>query len=100
MTHIFENAQKFTEKGYIELRCEYDKPAGQVKLIVEDTGIGIKPEDRNRIFGRFEKAEGNFKEGIGLGLPICRRLASSIGGEIALDSDYTHGCRFILSLPV
>jgi signal transduction histidine kinase len=100
LTHIFENAQKFTEKGYIELRCEYDKPAGQVKLIVEDTGIGIKPEDRNRIFGCFEKAEGNFKEGIGLGLPICRRLASSIGGEIALDSDYTHGCRFILSLPV
>lgn len=100
LTHIFENAQKFTEKGYIELRCEYDKPAGQVKLIVEDTGIGIKPEDRNRIFGLFEKAEGNFKEGIGLGLPICRRLASSIGGKIALDSDYTHGCRFILSLPV
>lgn len=100
LTHIFDNAQKFTEKGYIELRCENDKAARQVRLIVEDTGIGIKPEDRDRIFGRFEKAEGNFKEGIGLGLPICRRLASSIGAEIALDSEYTDGSRFILSIPM
>ena len=100
LTHIFDNAQKFTEKGYIELRCENDKVARQVRLIVEDTGIGIKPEDRDRIFGRFEKAEGNFKEGIGLGLPICRRLASSIGAEIALDSEYTDGSRFILSIPM
>ena len=99
LTHLYENAQKFTKKGSIELRCEYDKAAGQVLLIVEDTGIGIKPEDRDRIFQRFEKAGGNFKEGIGLGLPISCRLASSIGGEITLDSEYTDGSRFILSLP-
>lgn len=41
----------------------------------------------------------NFKEGIGLGLPICRRLTSSIGGEITLDPNYTNGSRFILSIP-
>ena len=99
MTHIFNNAQKFTEKGYIELRCEYDKAARQVRLIVEDTGIGIKPEDRDRIFGRFEKASDNFKEGIGLGLAISQQLASSIDGEITLDPEYTDGCRFILSIP-
>ena len=99
LTHLFENAQKFTEKGYIELRCEHDKAARQVRLIVEDTGIGIKPEDRDRIFHRFEKASDNFKEGIGLGLPICRRLTSSIGGEITLDPNYTNGSRFILSIP-
>ena len=100
LTHIFENAQKFTEKGYIELRSEYDKAAGQIRLVVEDTGVGVKPEDRERIFDLFEKAADNFKEGIGLGLPICRRLASSIGGEITLDPDYTDGSRFILSIPV
>ena len=100
LTHLFENAQKFTEKGRIELRCEYDKVARQVNLVVEDTGIGIKPEDRDRIFDLFEKASDNFKEGIGLGLAICRRLASSIGGETKLDPDYTDGCRFILSIPV
>ena len=100
LTYILDNARKFTEKGYIELRCEYDKSSPQLRLVVEDTGVGIKPEDRDRIFGRFEKASGNFKEGIGLGLPISRRLARSIGGEITLDSDYTNGCRFILSLPM
>jgi signal transduction histidine kinase len=100
LTHILDNAQKFTEKGFIELRCEYDKAARQVRLIVQDTGVGINPEDRDRIFGRFEKASDNFKEGIGLGLPICRRLASSIGGEITLDTEYTDGSRFILSIPM
>ena len=100
LTHVFENAEKFTEEGHIELRCEYDKAARRVRLIVEDTGVGIRPEDRDRIFDLFEKAADNFKEGIGLGLPICRRLASSIGGEITLDPDYTGGCRFILSIPM
>ena len=100
ITHIFNNAQKFTEKGYIELRCDYDQPARLMRLIVEDTGIGIKPEDRERIFEVFEKAVGNFKEGIGLGLSIAQRLASSIGGEITIDPEYTGGSRFILSIPV
>ena len=100
LTHVYDNAQKFTEKGSIELRCEHDQSAGQVRLIVQDTGVGIKQEDRGRIFSRFEKAEGNFKEGIGLGLPICKHLARSIGGEIILDPDYFDGCRFILSIPM
>lgn len=99
MTHILDNAWKFTEKGYVELRCEYDQPARQVRLIVEDTGIGIKPEDRDRIFDVFEKAVDNYKEGIGLGLPISQRLASSIGGVITLAPEYTDGCRFILTIP-
>jgi signal transduction histidine kinase len=99
MTHILDNAWKFTEKGYVELRCDYDQPARQLRLIVEDTGIGIKPEDRDRIFGVFEKAVDNYKEGIGLGLPISQRLASSIGGVITLAPEYTDGCRFILTIP-
>ena len=99
MTHILDNAWKFTEKGYVELRCDYDQPARQLRLIVEDTGIGIKPEDRDRIFDVFEKAVDNYKEGIGLGLPISQRLASSIGGVITLAPEYTDGCRFILTIP-
>ena len=99
LTHIINNAQKFTDEGLIELSCKYDKAARNVNLIVTDTGIGIKPEDQSRIFDLFEKATGNFKEGIGLGLPISQRLASSIGAEITLDPGYTDGCRFVLSLP-
>lgn len=100
LTYILDNARKFTERGHIELRCEYDKTTPQIRLIVEDTGVGIKPEDRDRIFGRFEKASGNFKEGIGLGLSISKRLAGLIGGEIVLDPEYTDGSRFILSIPM
>ena len=66
---------------------------------MEDTGIGIKPEDRDRIFDVFEKAVDNYKEGIGLGLSIAQRLATSIGGEITFDPEYTDGCRFILTIP-
>lgn len=97
--HILGNAQKFTEKGFIELRCGIDKDKHQLKLIVTDTGIGIPKEDQERIFELFEKGNANFKEGIGLGLPICRRLASSIGGEVTLDDTYTEGSRFVLAIP-
>ena len=100
LTHLIDNAQKFTEKGHIELSCDYSKSAQKVNLIVTDTGVGIKPEDRERIFGRFEKATDNFKEGIGLGLSISKRLAASLGAEIILDEKYTEGCRFILSIPM
>ena len=97
--HILDNAQKFTEQGYIELRCGVDKEKHQIKLIVTDTGIGIPKEDHGRIFDLFEKGNENFKEGIGLGLPICRRLAALIGGEVKLDDSYTEGSRFILTIP-
>lgn len=97
--HILDNAQKFTEHGYIELRCVIDRERHQIKLIVTDTGTGIPKEDQKRIFELFEKGNANFKEGIGLGLPICCRLASSIGGEVTLDDTYTGGSRFVLTIP-
>lgn len=100
LTHILDNAQKFTEQGYIELRCVFDTDKKVLTLMVTDTGIGIPESDRDRIFELFEKADGNFKEGIGLGLPISQRLASSIGGRISLDPNYTDGSRFIFSIPL
>lgn len=100
LTHLIDNAQKFTEKGYIELSCDYSKSAQKVNLIVTDTGVGIKPEDRERIFELFEKATGNFKEGIGLGLSISKRLAATLGADITLDEKYTEGSRFIFSIPM
>lgn len=96
LTHLVDNAMKFTEKGYVELRCELQD--GQVRFIVTDTGCGIKKEDHERIFDTFQKGD-DFKEGVGLGLPICRRLVNSLGGEVCLDATYTDGARFIISLP-
>jgi signal transduction histidine kinase len=96
LTHLVDNAMKFTEKGSVELRCELQ--GGQVRFIVTDTGCGIKKEDHERIFETFQKGD-DFKVGVGLGLPICRRLVNSLGGEVCLDATYTDGARFIISLP-
>ena len=95
--HLLDNAVKFTDKGYVELSIV--KKDASILFCVTDTGVGIKEEDRERIFETFSKVD-DFKEGIGLGLPICRRLISTLGGEVALDPDYSAGCRFVVSLPL
>ena len=94
--HLLDNAVKFTEKGYVELSII--KKDASILFCVTDTGVGIKAEDHERIFETFSKVD-DFKEGIGLGLPICRRLIRSLGGDVTLDPDYSAGCRFIISLP-
>ena len=57
----------------------------------------IKAEDQERIFETFQKVD-DFKTGVGLGLPICRRLIRSLGGEVSLDATYTNGARFIITI--
>ena len=70
-----------------------------MKLTVEDTGSGIPAEEAERIFDRFVKLD-SFKEGIGLGLPLSRRLAEQLGGNVELDTTYTDGAQFIVTLPI
>lgn len=95
LTHLMDNAMKFTELGHVELRCEHYGDG--VRFIVTDTGCGIKAEDQERIFETFQKVD-DFKTGVGLGLPICRRLIRSLGGEVSLDASYTNGARFIITI--
>ena len=95
LTHLMDNAMKFTELGHVELRCEHYGDG--VRFIVTDTGCGIKAEDQERIFETFQKVD-DFKAGVGLGLPICRRLIRSLGGEVSLDASYTNGARFIITI--
>ena len=96
LKHLVDNAVKFTKQGYVELRCECKD--GHVLFIVTDTGCGIKKEDQERIFEVFQKGD-DFKVGVGLGLPISRRLINSLGGDVTLDTSYTEGARFIISIP-
>ena len=97
LTHLVDNAVKFTDSGYVELRCE--QLGDKMQFSVTDTGVGIKEADKERIFETFAKVN-DFKSGIGLGLPICRRLIRSLGGEVSLDTTYSGGCRFVISLPM
>ena len=96
LMHLLGNALKFTEQGHILVRCETVNNA--LTISVTDTGIGIEEKDQEVIFETFAKVN-SFKEGIGLGLPICRRLAATIGGKVELDTNYKDGSRFVLSIP-
>ena len=78
-------------------------PEGRAEVSVEDHGVGLRPEDRERIFERFERVEHDqlgFPAGTGLGLYLSRRLAEDMGGSVRLDwSRPGEGSRFVLELP-
>lgn len=97
LNHLIDNAQKFTDMGHIDLRFEHK--GNEALFSVTDTGVGIDKKDRDRIFEDFYKLN-NFKSGIGLGLPLCRRLIASIGGTVDLDPVYSSGSRFVITLPI
>ena len=97
--HLIKNAIKFTNKGSITLNCSCTDDKEMVVISVTDTGQGIKPELRKHIFDQFMK-EDQFKQGMGLGLTVSRKMAQKLGGDLTLDENYTNGARFLLLLPV
>ena len=95
---LVDNAVKNTPEGAIVLKAS--KPSdNELALTVEDTGCGIPADEAEHIFERFVKLD-TFKEGIGLGLPLCRMLIEKLGGGVRLDTAYTKGARFIVTLPI
>lgn len=96
---LLENANKFTDEGKIRLISEKDTEKSLVRLIVEDTGMGIDEEHKEKIFDRFYKIN-SFSIGIGLGLAVTRQIMDMIGGEIYLDSSYKQGARFVVEWPM
>ena len=93
---LTDNAIKYTEEGNITLKA---KTVAQTLLItVEDTGCGIPADQAEHIFERFVKLD-SFKQGIGLGLPLSRKLAEQLGGIVTLDTSYYLGARFVVTLP-
>ena len=97
ITALMENAVKYTEEGCITLKASADEK--QLRVTIEDTGCGIPADQAENIFGRFVKLD-SFKEGIGLGLPLSRKLAEQLDGNVILDTKYTQGARFIVTLPI
>lgn len=96
--HLISNAMKFTQQGSIIVG--FDNPVdGRVCIWVRDTGKGIAEENLERIFERFYKVD-EFIPGAGLGLSICRVLASSLGGNVTVESKLGEGSIFRVDIPI
>ncbi len=96
LTNLIGNAIKFTDAGGIEVRATSEGP--QIILEVEDSGIGIAPEDQDTLFDRFR--QGNHKRsGHGLGLYLCHQIVQAHQGGIEARSQPQQGTVFILRLP-
>lgn len=94
---LLENAVKYTEEGSVNLRMAVKQ--NHMYFVVEDTGIGVPPEEAEHIFERFVQLD-DYREGTGIGLSLARSLARRLGGDVALDTSYDFGARFVFSLPL
>lgn len=99
LSHLLQNAARFTEKGSIILSWQTDLKINQLTICITDTGIGIPPDKQEFVFERFAKVD-TFSKGTGLGLSLARLSMQRMGGSLVLDNHYEDGCRFILTLPI
>ncbi len=100
LANLAANAVKFTRAGSITVRVAYRD--GAHRVAVEDTGPGIPPAERSRIFDGFEPLEplaNKHVPGMGLGLPLARRLAAALAARLELESSGAAGSTFVVTLP-
>jgi CheY-like chemotaxis protein len=100
--NFVSNALKFTERGSVTVRATLDEDGEHVLFSVADTGIGIALEDTELIFEEFAQIPNPMQRrvrGTGLGLPLCRRLATLLGGDVSVESTPGEGSTFLARLP-
>jgi signal transduction histidine kinase/CHASE3 domain sensor protein len=101
LKNLLSNAIKFTDAGRVSLAVSANDD-GWVQFVVRDSGIGIAPEQQEKIFDAFHQADGSTARkygGTGLGLSISRDLTSLLGGTLTVASTLGEGSTFTLSLP-
>jgi CheY-like chemotaxis protein len=101
LTNLIDNSLKFTHSGFVEFGYTIEKN-DTIKFFVKDTGIGIPPNMREKVFCRFNRDENStpyHTSGTGLGLPITKGLVSLLDGEIWFDSQIDLGTNFYFTIP-
>ncbi|GAB7080462.1 ATP-binding protein [Megalodesulfovibrio paquesii] len=99
--NLLSNAVKFTDAGHVRLRAAMDR--GQIRVDVQDTGMGISPEDRDKVFEKFKQVGDTLTDkptGTGLGLTICKQIVEHHGGTIWVESEQGKGSTFSFTLPL
>jgi signal transduction histidine kinase/DNA-binding response OmpR family regulator len=102
LRNLISNALKFTRRGHIRVTAAAED-GGWIAFQVADTGIGIAPEDQERIFEEFVQIEGEMQsqvKGTGLGLPLSRKLAELLGGTLSVESTPGVGSTFTVRVPM
>ena len=104
VSNLLSNAIKYTEKGVIELtvKCIHQEDKCLLMISVKDTGRGIKSEDINKLFTKFERLDverNTTNEGTGLGLAITKKLVELMNGLINVESRYKEGSIFMVQIP-
>jgi signal transduction histidine kinase len=94
---LLYNSAKYSDDQHIGIRVSSEGDA--VRFVMEDTGKGIPEAEIDQLFKFFTKVD-DLSEGLGLGLPLSKRHAKSLGGDLVLDTTFREGCRFVLTLPL
>ena len=97
LRELLYNSAKYSDGQHVSLHVT--PTACNIQYIVEDTGKNINEADRETIFKFFTKVD-DLTEGLGLGLPLAKRHAQNLGGDLILDTSYQEGCRFIIEVPI
>jgi signal transduction histidine kinase len=101
LRNLISNALKFTAEGQVVVSAAPERD-GNVRISVRDTGIGIAPEEQERIFEAYVQLDNPLQRtatGTGLGLPLSRRLATLLGGTLTVTSTPGEGSCFTLTIP-
>ncbi len=105
LINILNNAVKFTEKGEVTLRVDFEKREEENEILlifkVVDTGVGIRPEDLDKLFTQFSQLNAKKNrsvEGTGLGLPLAKSYSNLMGGDVTVKSIYGKGSCFTITL--
>lgn len=104
VNNLVSNAVKFTDSGYVKISadCTNEEDTCNLKIIIEDTGKGIKKIDMDKLFTKFERLDVEINSdvsGTGLGLTITKKLVDIMNGNIEVESEEGKGTKFIVTIP-